>query len=121
MNKVILVGRLVKDLEVKDAKSGKKFASFALAIRMGEDKTEFVNCTAFDKQAELIAQYVKQGHFVCVAGYIHTAEVTKAGKPVMTTEGKKTYRTEVIVTDMSLCESKQKETQETEEALPYDI
>lgn len=67
INKVILLGNITKDPEVKKSKSGKKYARFTIALNE-KDKTTFVTCVAFEKTAEVIKKYFVQGSFIGVTG-----------------------------------------------------
>jgi len=76
MNKVILIGRVTKDLELKATQNGIQYVQFDLAIDNGKDKdgnqrdADFISCTAWDKQAETLSVYVKKGHKIAVEGSI---------------------------------------------------
>ena len=91
MNKVIMIGRLTKDPEVKKTSSGKSIASFTLAVnqRFNRDKTDFINCVAWEKTAEYLGNYVKKGNLIAVEGRISTRNYDGP-------DGKKVYITEVV-------------------------
>ena len=75
MNKVILIGRLTKDPELRYAAgSGTAVCRFTLAVarQFKKDETDFINCIAFNKQGEAIAQYVTKGRQLAVIGNIRT-------------------------------------------------
>ncbi len=99
LNKVFLYGNLTRDPELKALPSGSQVASFGLATnRTFKDKngqkqetTEFHNIVAFGRTAEVIAQYCKKGRPIFVEGRIQTR--SWEGKE----DGKKQYRTEIIV------------------------
>ena len=96
MNKVIMIGRLTKDPEIKKTSSGKSVASFTLAVnqRFNRDKTDFINCVAWEKTADYLGNYVKKGNLIAVEGRISTRNYDGS-------DGKKVYITEVV------CESVQ--------------
>lgn len=71
MNKVFLLGRLTKDPELKTTPKGLQIARFTLAVD-GINKTDFINCVAFAKTAELLQKYVKQGQRLAVEGRWNT-------------------------------------------------
>lgn len=104
VNKVILLGNLGKDPEVKFLPSGQAVANFGLATterfkdKAGEwqDKTEWHNITAYGRQAEIIRDYVKKGHKLFIEGRLTTRSWDDKDT------GKKVYRTEVVVSDLSL-------------------
>lgn len=99
LNKVFLYGNLTRDPELKALPSGGQVANFGLATnRVYKDKsgakqeaTEFHNIVAFGRTAEVIAQYMKKGRPIFVEGRITTR--SWEGKE----DGKKQYRTEIIV------------------------
>lgn len=75
-NSVTFIGRMVRDPELKNAGTV-SVTNFTLARNRrvkGEDKTSFIDFTAFDKTAEVICQYVKKGHRIAVQGNIDTRQ-----------------------------------------------
>jgi single-strand DNA-binding protein len=74
MNKVVLIGNLVRDPELKYLDSGKAVCNFTLAVkdRFNKDKTDFIDCTAWGKTAEISGEYLKKGNKVAVAGSLST-------------------------------------------------
>ena len=104
MNKVILVGRLTKDPEIKVTQSGKKVASFSVAVDDGKDSsgnriTQYFNCSAWDKLADIIESYVKKGHRVAVIGRLQNRSWDKP-------DGTKGYATDVSVKELEMLTSK---------------
>ena len=73
MNKLELMGRLTKDVELKKGKNDKEYAVFTLAIPRKENKeiTDFVDCVAFGKLAEALQKYTEKGNRLIVTGSIH--------------------------------------------------
>ena len=100
MNKAILVGRLTRNPEARDTQGGTKVARFALAInRRGKDGgTDYINCTAFGKTAELAAQYLSKGSRVGVVGRIQTGSYER--------DGHKVYTTDVICDEVEFLETR---------------
>lgn len=98
MNKVILVGRLTRDPEVRD--TGTKMCKFALAInRRGKDGgTDYINCVAFGKTAELVGQYLCKGSRAGVVGRIQTGSYEH--------DGHKVYTTDVICDEVEFLETR---------------
>lgn len=89
MNKVILIGRLTKDPEVRYTGDQMAVASFTVAIdrQSKEKKTDFPRVTVFGKQAENCEAYLKKGRLVAVEGSIQTGSYDdKDGKKVYTTD-----------------------------------
>ena len=110
MNKVIQIGRAVKDIELKQTSGGTFVTEFSIAVKRtfksasGEYESDFFNCIAFSKTAELISKYVKKGDMVGVEGRLQTRNYTNK-------EGRKIYVTEIIVENVDLLAQK-KEQQE---------
>lgn len=100
MNNVSLAGRMTRDCELKYTQDGKAIGNFTLAInkRYKKDEANFINCVAFGKAAELIAEYVKKGHLLGVTGSIETSSWEK--------DGQKHYKTEVAVDQITFLQSK---------------
>lgn len=86
MNVVNLIGRLTKDLELKYTNSGKANTRFTLAVQRNKDETDFINCVAWEKTAENIAEYFKKGSQIAVQGSIRTGSYEKDGRTVYTTD-----------------------------------
>ena len=101
MNKVVLVGRLTKDPELRYAAgSGIPTSRFTVAVnRQGKkDEADFINCVAFNKLAELIAQYFVKGRQIAIAGHIQTGSYLKD-------DGTKVYTTDVVVETFDFIDS----------------
>ena len=105
MNKVILIGRLTKDPELRRSNTGMAVCSFTVAVnRMGsnqngDNQTDFINCVCFDKQAENLSRYMTKGRLISVDGRIQTRNYDNQ-------EGKRVYVTEVVATNIQYLESK---------------
>lgn len=100
MNKVILMGRLTKDVETRY--SGEMAISrYTLAIdRKGKDAgTDFINCVAFGKQGEFAEKYLRKGVKIAITGRIQTGSYEK--------DGKKVYTTDIVAEEHEFCESRQ--------------
>lgn len=93
MNKVILIGRLTRDPELNFAAgSGTAVTRFSLAVTrpFKKDETDFINCIAFGKTGETIAQYLTKGRQLAVTGSIRTGSYDAK-------DGTKRYTTDVVV------------------------
>lgn len=102
INKVILVGRLSKDPELRHTNNSTPVCNFSIAVDngYGENKTtDFINCVAWNKTAEIVEKYFTKGRMIALVGRISTR--TWEG-----TDGKKNYVTEVTVSEVSFCDSK---------------
>lgn len=89
MNNVILMGRLTRDPELKYSQSGKAFCKFSLAVprEFNREEADFINCLAWGKTAETIAEYLKKGRRMAIVGRIHTGSYQNSnGDTVYTTE-----------------------------------
>lgn len=89
MNNVTLMGRLTRDPELKYSQSGKAFCRFSLAVQreFNREKADFINCLAFGKTAETIAEYLKKGRRMAIVGRIQTGSYQNSnGDTVYTTE-----------------------------------
>ncbi len=82
MNKVILIGRLTKDPELKKVNGDVSVVSFALAVnrnyqsRNGEREVDFINCVAWRNQAENLAKYIRKGAQIAIEGNLQTRKIT---------------------------------------------
>lgn len=93
MNKVILIGRLTKDPELRfTAGSGMAVSRFTVAVnrQFKKDEADFINCVAFGKTAETISQYLTKGRQIAVIGSIRTGSYDAQ-------DGTKRYTTDVAV------------------------
>ncbi len=112
MNKVILMGRLTRDPEVRYSagESSTAVARYTLAVdrrfrREGSDQTaDFIGCVAFGRQAEFAEKYLRQGIKIAITGRIQTGSYTNR-------DGQKVYTTDVIVEEQEFAESKAASTQ----------
>lgn len=93
MNRIILLGRLVRDPEVRVTPTGKTACTFTLAVdrpftaKNGQREADFINCVAFGKTADAISNYVYKGQRLLVEGRILTGSYTsKSGEKKYTTE-----------------------------------
>ncbi len=104
VNKVLLLGNVGKDPEIRASQGGMTIASFALATADRQkdqggqwvDKTEWHNLVAFGRTAEIVRDYVKKGTQIFVEGKIQTRSWDDKES------GQKKYRTEILVNEMSL-------------------
>ncbi len=104
-NKVILMGRLTKDPEVRYSQAAEPMAiaRYSLAVnrkfkRDGEPDADFLNIVAFGKNGEFAEKYFKKGQQVCVVGHLQTGSYEK--------DGVKRYTTDIIVEEQHFAEKK---------------
>lgn len=92
MNKVILMGRLTREPELKQTGSGVSVARFTIAVNRrfkndsGEYQADFINCTAWRQTADFICKYFGKGSMIGVVGSIRTGSYQKDGQTVYTTD-----------------------------------
>ncbi|MCU6748078.1 single-stranded DNA-binding protein [Faecalicatena acetigenes] len=106
MNKVVLMGRLTRDPEVRysQGENALAIARYTLAVdrrfkRDGEQSADFINCVVFGKSAEFTERYFRQGMRIVVSGRIQTGSYTNR-------DGVKVYTTDVVVEEQEFAESK---------------
>ena len=106
MNKVILMGRLTRDPEVRYSQGdvATAVARYTLAVdrrfrRDGEASADFINCVAFGRQAEFAEKYLRQGTKIAITGRIQTGSYTNR-------DGAKVYTTDIVVEEQEFAESK---------------
>lgn len=103
MNKVIIMGRLTHDVELKQTQNGTSTCSFTVAVDRysadSEDNADFIRCVAWKRQAEAISQYLGKGRRILLEGNIKTGKYTNS-------EGKTVYTTDVWVDRFYFCDSK---------------
>ena len=107
MNKVILMGRLTRDPEVRysQGENATAVARYTLAVdrrynrNNDEQSADFINCVAFGRQGEFAEKYLKQGTKIVISGRIQTGSYTNR-------DGVKVYTTDVVVEEQDFAESK---------------
>lgn len=111
MNRVILIGRLTRDPEVRYSQGEKSIAiaRYTLAVdrkfkKEGEQSADFISCVAMGKNGEFAEKYLKQGTKIAIEGRIQTGSYTNK-------DGNKVYTTDVIVEGHEFCESKSSQNQ----------
>jgi single-strand DNA-binding protein len=116
MNKVVLLGRLTKDIEVRYTESGTAVGNLTLAVKRrikntdGEYESDFINCVCWKETAETMNKYLKKGDPVLVEGRIQTRNFEDK-------DGNKRYATEVVIEHMDFVSSKKEQTTEVKEEL----
>lgn len=98
MNKIILMGRLTANPEMKQTPTGTAVAVFTIAVNRrfakdGQQQADFIRCTAWRQQAEFICKYFEKGSMICVVGNIQTRSWDGQ-------DGKKQYSTDVVVEEV---------------------
>ena len=118
MNKVILMGRLTRDPEVRytQGDNAMAIARYSLAVdrrfkRDGEPDADFINCVAFGKVGEFAEKYLKKGTKIAVVGRIQTGSYTNK-------DGQKVYTTDVVVEEQEFAESKNSGSSDNNQSAP---
>lgn len=119
LNKVMLIGRLTRDPEVRSTPTGQTVANFSIATNRSwtdktgqkQDKVEYHNIVAWRKLAEIIQQYVKKGSRIYIEGRLETRSWDDQA-------GNKKYRTETIADNMIMLDSKGSNTAAAAPAAP---
>lgn len=105
LNKVILIGHLTADPELKQTQSGIAVTSFSIGVtrrfsRSGEQTTsDFINIVAWRQQAEFVTKYFHKGNAICIVGSLQTRNYVDQ-------QGNKRYVTEVVADEISFVEKK---------------
>lgn len=119
MNKVIMMGRLTRDPEVRYSQGASQtvISRFSLAVdrrfkREGEPDADFFSCTAFGKQAEFVEKYLRQGVKIVVTGRIQNDNYTNK-------DGQKVYSVQILVEEIEFAESKNAQASNNAGGSPY--
>ena len=105
LNKIVIMGRLTKDPELRSTGTGKSVASFTVAVdrdfkgQNSEKETDFINCVAWQGTAEFISRYFKRGSMAVIEGRLQI-------RPYETADGQKRTAAEVVVNNIYFGESK---------------
>ena len=120
MNKVMLIGRITKDPELRYTSSNIPSVRFTLAVNRpfenqnGERETDFINIVVWRKQAENVKKYVSKGSLVAVEGRIQTGSYEK--------DGQRVYTTDVVADNVQFLESKsQSQNRMQDDVTPSDF
>lgn len=105
MNKVILMGRLTRDPEMRQTTGGIQVCSFSIAVNRrfakdGQQNADFINCTAWRQQAEFICKYFHKGAMIALVGSLQSRSWENQ-------EGKRQYSTDVVVDEVYFTGSRQ--------------
>ena len=104
INRVVLVGRLTKDPELRKTQSGTSVVSFSLAVNRrvqtpGQPDADFINCVAWNRLADLMCQYLHRGSLIGVEGRIQTRNYEN-------NQGQRVYVTELVADNVQFLEPK---------------
>ena len=109
INNIVLVGRTTKTIELKQNKNGTNYVQFTLAVNRPykDEQADFINCVAWSKTAETIAQYVSKGTMIGIEGRLQVRNYENKA-------GVRQYISEVLVNRFTFLESKKSHTTESE-------
>lgn len=119
MNKVFLIGNITKDIELRQSNSGKFVVEFSIAINNGKDQqgnelpADFINCTAWNKTAEVLSKYATKGTKVGIEGAMKTQTWTDQ-------QGNNRYKTYVLVDRVELLSRPQQQQNPAQVANQYE-
>ena len=104
INRVVLVGRLTRDPELRKTQSGTSVCSFTMAVgrrvsTQGQPDADFINCVAWNKTADLMTQYLHKGSLIGLEGRIQTRSYDNQ-------QGQRVYVTEVVAESVQFLEPK---------------
>lgn len=115
MNNVSLLGRLVREPEVRYSQSNEPIAVARICIAVPrkykkekEANADFINCTAFNKTAEVISKYFKKGDNIAIVGEIRNNNYVDKN-------GEKRFSTEILISQVSFCGSKNKDNEKLDD------
>lgn len=107
MNKVVLTGRLTSQPELRYTNSSKAYCHFCIAVKGYQDKTDFINCESWDKQAENLCKYQDKGNMILVEGRILISTYEKNGEKRMSTS--------IVCNNIEYLQSKNNDNQQSTE------
>jgi len=102
MNNVNLIGRLTKDIELRQTESGKSVCSFCIAVDGAKETTYFIDCVAWEARAINIAKYFHKGDKIGIAGLLTT-------RMYETSDGSNRKAVEVLINSFDFCNGKKTE------------
>ena len=119
INRVVLVGRLTKDPELRYTPSGVPMARFTIAVnrtfssQSGEREADFIGCIAWRKQAETIAKFFDKGNLIAIEGRIQVGSYDDK-------DGNKRYTTDVLLENFEFVEGRKDSVSSVDTSSPYD-
>lgn len=112
MNKIFLIGRITKELELKKTSTDKSVCDFSIAVNRDKDNTDFINVEVWNIPAENLVKYQTKGSLISVEGQLRNDTYEKQ-------DGTKGYKTYVLANNIEYLESK-KAKEEHQEEDPYE-
>lgn len=112
MNIAILMGRMTRDPELKYTSGGKAYTNFTLAVQKTKDEAEFIDCVAWEKTAENIAEYFRKGNRILIQGRLSVNSYEQ--------NGEKRKFTRVLVNTFEFIDSKNNSSSQNGNRNHYD-
>ena len=112
MNKIVLVGRITKNLELAKTSTGKSVCEFSIAVNRDKDNADFITIQVWNEQAENLVKYQSKGSQIAVEGQLRTQTFDKQ-------DGTKGYKTYVLANHIEYLSSKKEQEETQEENDPY--
>lgn len=122
MNKIIIMGRLTADPELRQTQSGIASCRFTVAVNRrfkndkGEYETDFINCQAWRQTAEFVAKYFSKGSMICIDGTLRTGSYKDKNHSDVTH-----YTTDVLVENVEFCGGKKEQEPEYKENIDQSV
>ncbi len=107
MNRVCLIGRITKDLELRQTTSGKSVCEFTIAVNRDKDNADFINIQVWNAQAENLVKYQSKGNLIGVDGSLRIDSFDKS-------DGTRGYKTYVLANNIEYLSSKETKTETKE-------
>lgn len=119
INRIVLVGRMTRDPELRRTNTGTAVTSFTLAVNRSiktadGQEADFINCVVWNKVAENVEQYCSKGSLVGIEGRLRSRSYDNA-------QGQKVYVTEVVCDSVQFLDTKKQQTQKEFDVNPDDI
>lgn len=117
MNNVQIIGNMVRDIEVKYTTSGTPYCRFAIAVNKktrDSEKTDFINCVAWQGRAQTIAQYFHKGDKIGISGELQSSHKDND-------DGSRTWFTEVLVNNFDFCNGRKTQEQSSSNPSEFDV
>lgn len=113
MNKIIIIGNLTKDVDLRTTQNDIEYCTFTVAVKRKyqPDETDFLNVVAYRNLAKTCSQYLSKGKKVCVCGYLQT-------RSYEVPDGGKKYVTEIIAEEVDFLSGKSEEQKEELKPVP---
>ena len=114
LNTACLIGRITKDISIRETTNGFKTCAFSIAVNTGKEDTSFFDCVALGKNAEVMEQFCHKGDQIGVTGWLHQRKWT-------TKDGRNASAVEIVVDQLQLLEAKKEVPEADVESIPVEV